>query len=595
MDSSPSAKRANRTLTTTVCVLIAALALVYVFITFRGLDSANAMDQAQIARELARGHGFRTLMIRPAALHEVLANGKDATLTTQQDTYHPPLQSLLWAPVFKALETWWPFDITRTVYAMDRVIAALGVFWFLLTLLLTHGMARRLFDRTVAGFTVLSLALSPQMWQLATGTGSRGLLLFLFTLSMYWFTSMMRRAQAGQSVGFGLILGQGLVCGLMVMTHWMAVWLVLGIAISITLLVPRQRASLIVILGIPLLCMAAWAMHNQVASGGMMGAGKAMLQSVLSPQGVAAQLRDFDNDMPPVYLDVLIHKLGVNIHSQMQDVYSHLGGVLAAMLFCLCLLHRFRRPEVQSMRWVILLIWGTACVGMAMFGLPGKSSDDNQIHCVFIPVLAMFGMAALAVFWARLNPGRRDMWHLHGAALVVLFFTAWPMFTGLPSEIKMGLFRKNQLMNWPTYQPITLSFLTKWVKADEVLVSDAPWSIAWYADRACVWLPKDTAQFDAIRKLAEDQGHHVAGIVISPLASADEISGVPFSGAYSAWADWIARGSVRGLGPDIAAAIKPLQIFPVPQSLGSIPLPDGRTIPCTTFFTDSTSRLPKKQ
>ncbi len=595
MDSSPPADRTNRTLTTTVCVLIAALAFVYVFITFRGLDSANAMDQAQIARELARGHGFRTLMIRPAALHEVLDHGKDATLTTQQDTYHPPLQSLIWAPVFKALETWWPFDITRTVYAMDRVIAGMGVFWLLLTLLLTHGMARRLFDRTVAGFTVLSLALSPQMWQIATGAGARGLLLFLFTLSMYWFTTMVRRSQASEPVGFGLILGLALTCGAMVMTHWMAVWLVLGIAASIALLVPRQRASLILILIVPLLCMVAWAMHNQAACGGLMGAGKAMLLSVLSPQGIAAQLRDFDNAMPPVYLDVLIHKLGVNIHSQMQEIYSHMGGVVAAMLFFLCLLHRFRRPEVQSMRWVILIIWGTAWVGMAMFGLPGKASDDNQIHCVFIPVLAMFGMAALAVFWARLNPLKRDLWSFQGYAFIVVFFTAWPMLTGLPSEIKMGLFRKNQLMNWPTYQPITLSFLTKWVKADEVLASDAPWSIAWYSDRACVWLPKDTNQFDTIRKLADGQGHHMAGIVITPLATADEVAGVPFSGAYSAWADWIARGSVRGLGPDLAVAIKPLQAFPVPQSMGSIPLPDGRTISCTTFFTDSTARLPKKQ
>ena len=59
MDSTPPGDRTNRTLTLTVCVLIAALAFVYVFISFRGLDSANAMDQAQIARELARGHGFR--------------------------------------------------------------------------------------------------------------------------------------------------------------------------------------------------------------------------------------------------------------------------------------------------------------------------------------------------------------------------------------------------------------------------------------------------------------------------------------------------------------------------------------------------------
>ena len=307
-------------LTMTVCVLIAALGFVYVFITFRGLTSANAMDQAQIARELARGHGFRTLMIRPAALHDVLANSKPATLTMQEDTYHPPLQSLMWAPAFRALQSWWKFAVSRTVYAMDRVIAGMGVFWLLLSLLLAHGMARRLFNRTIAGLTVLSLALSPQVWELATGAGSRGLLMFLFTLSMYWLAAIVRRSQAGEPAGFGLVFGLGLACGLMVMTHWMALFLVLGIVAAIALLIPSQRASIILIIVFPLAFMVAWGMHNQAVSGGFMGAGKAMLQSILAPQGVEVQLRDFDNAIPPVYLDVLIHKLGGNVHAQMQDM-----------------------------------------------------------------------------------------------------------------------------------------------------------------------------------------------------------------------------------------------------------------------------------
>ncbi len=578
-------------------MLIAALAFVFVFITFRGLTSARAMDQAQIARELARGHGFRTLMIRPAAFQTVLANGRDATITTQQDTYNPPLQSMLWAPLFKAVESWWTFDVNRgTVYALDRVIAGMGAFWLLLTLLLAHGMARRLFDRTIAAFTVLAVALSPQMWEIATGTGSRGLLLFLFTLSIYWLTAMMRRALAGEPAGFGLVLGISLACGLMVMTHWMAVWLVLGIVVAIAVLVPGQRPSLILIIAVPLLCLTAWALHNQAAGGNLLGAGEVTVRSLLSPQAEAAHLRDFSDTAPPVNLDVLIRKLGIHIHSQMQDLYLHLAGVVPAILFFLCLLHRFRRPEVQGMRWALLIIWAMAWAGMALTGLPNKAEDDNQIHCVFVPVLAIFGMAALAVFWARLNPGNGGLWTLHGYAVIAILLSGWPMLTELPSDLKTGLFLKNQLMNWPPYRPITLAFLGKWVKPEEVLASDAPWCIAWYGDRTCLWLPKERAQLDAIREIAEKQGHHMAGIVITPLASSDFVGGVPFSGAYSAWADWIARGPTLGLGPnvDIAAALKPLQTFPVHQSLGSVPIADGRVIPAITFYTDRAARLGMK-
>jgi hypothetical protein len=41
---------------------------------FRGLSDEKAMEQAQIAREIARGNGFSTKMIRPAALWQFESN-----------------------------------------------------------------------------------------------------------------------------------------------------------------------------------------------------------------------------------------------------------------------------------------------------------------------------------------------------------------------------------------------------------------------------------------------------------------------------------------------------------------------------------------
>jgi hypothetical protein len=39
---------------------VAALALAYLFIEFKGLSAADGIDHAQIARELAAGRGFST-------------------------------------------------------------------------------------------------------------------------------------------------------------------------------------------------------------------------------------------------------------------------------------------------------------------------------------------------------------------------------------------------------------------------------------------------------------------------------------------------------------------------------------------------------
>ncbi|MBV8969112.1 MAG: hypothetical protein JO331_08635 [Verrucomicrobia bacterium] len=50
-----------------VVVAIVGLGAAYLLIEFRGLSTSVGMRQAQIAREIARGNGFSTKEITPAA------------------------------------------------------------------------------------------------------------------------------------------------------------------------------------------------------------------------------------------------------------------------------------------------------------------------------------------------------------------------------------------------------------------------------------------------------------------------------------------------------------------------------------------------
>ena len=51
-------------------LILIILTLGNLFTLFRGLNSPQAMDQAQIAREIARGNGFTTKFIRPIAYEQ---------------------------------------------------------------------------------------------------------------------------------------------------------------------------------------------------------------------------------------------------------------------------------------------------------------------------------------------------------------------------------------------------------------------------------------------------------------------------------------------------------------------------------------------
>ena len=51
-------------------LILIILTLGNLFVLFRGLNSPQAMDQAQIAREIASGNGFTTKFIRPVAYEQ---------------------------------------------------------------------------------------------------------------------------------------------------------------------------------------------------------------------------------------------------------------------------------------------------------------------------------------------------------------------------------------------------------------------------------------------------------------------------------------------------------------------------------------------
>src|SRR4051812_17522489 len=84
-------------LTLTGCGAVA-LALLYLFVQFRGLSSQDGIDQAQVARELAAGHGFSTKNYRPVEIRlfqQRNAATSGALPEHLPELYHAPLQPLV--------------------------------------------------------------------------------------------------------------------------------------------------------------------------------------------------------------------------------------------------------------------------------------------------------------------------------------------------------------------------------------------------------------------------------------------------------------------------------------------------------------------
>ena len=499
----------------------------------------------------------------------------------------PPLQPLLWAPVFKLLERHMPYEPSKngSIYLLDRAIACLGAIGFLLTLWWTHGSARRLFDESVAAVTVAALIVCVPLWKLAVSGSPVALLVLLFALMIRVFVSAQIRHEEGIKVHFQLLF-LGLLSALMLLTHWLAIWLILGLIAAVYLAFPAKRGSVIWVAVIPFLTVFIWGGWLVQQSGDPLGGAKTLFQSHLLALNPSLPQRNFSIVTQSVSVDDLLRKMGWNWANQFGDGVAYLGHSVPALAFFVALLHPFRRSAVMKTVYGLGCMFFTVAVGMGMIGLEEKTMDENALYLVLVPAMAIFGSAMLAVLWSRLQVSGGYFWQRYGFAVIAVGLSAVPMLATLPADLKMGLTLRNRLYpHWPPYVPDRVAVVNKLLDENEMLFSDAPWFVAWYADVATAWIPTKRADFTAMQEAAHKHGVHVAGLIVTPLSSKITYLHEAFSGPYSEWPDLVFRGPMLALDRDF----QPRPDFPYKIALPLVAIPVGVSESLSmqmTFYTD---------
>ena len=82
-------------------------------------------------------------------------------------------------------------------------------------------------------------------------------------------------------------------------------------------------------------------------------------------------------------------------------------------------------------------MWLFGAIGMAIFGLKaGSATDPNQLHVLFAPLFAAYGLAFVAILWSRLK-FHTEIPPLRNAHFVVaILISAGPMVLDLPRQIR---------------------------------------------------------------------------------------------------------------------------------------------------------------
>jgi hypothetical protein len=379
----------------------------------------------------------------------------------------------------------------------------------------------RIFDAKIAAVCAILMLFCEVFWNYSLSGLPQMLMLLLFSCGMYFVYRAVEASTEGRISMTPAVIA-GVFFTLLALTHWMTVWIALGYIIFAAVSFRPRGIVALSILALLLIAAIGPVMRNLGITGTPFGTAFLTLYNGLGNGSEVAVMRNIDLEAEPLVLEGLLGKILRTTLLQATDIIPLLAGIVVAPLFFLSLLHPFKRPSIANFRWAILLMWITGAIGLAFFGITTQPLDPNQIHLLFAPLMTAYGVAFVSILWGRLEvvaatPQLRNVHHF-----VIVFICALPLILSLPQKVRVGMHVRDRggIPHWPPYYAPALnskiSGLKGWVTEKQVVFSDQPWAVAWYADRVSIWLPPTREGFAKLESAAADLQTPAVGILISP-------------------------------------------------------------------------------
>ena len=496
---------------------IAGLALVYNLRAYRNLATQEAMDSAQLARNIADGKGYTTLFIRPFSLYLVQSHNEAkhtaAPVATTNadfarikynphpDLANPPLYPVVLAGLMKVLPFHYPVELKKPFwsnnsqfwrYQPDFQIAMFNEVLLLAVVVLTFFLARKLFDVNVAWLSVPLTLGCELLWRFSVSGLSTMVLMVIF-LGLTWcvlrIEEMGREPQPRATWLLGLALAAGGLTGLGALTRYAFGWTIFPVVLFLIFFSGQRRVwHTLAALGAFVIVLTPWVIRNYAVSGTLFGtAGYAFAEGIGSFPQFQLERSVHPDVAHMLWFKMYLQKLLVNAHDILVNGLPRLGGSWASVLFLAGLLLGFRGMAVRRMRYFLLMCLGTFIVVQAL-GRTQLSDESPEVNSenllvLLIPLVFCYGVSFFLTFLEQMKLPVSQLRYAIIAVFVAL--SCLPMiFTFLSPKASPGAY--------PPYYPPDIQQAAGWMKENELMMSDVPWAVAWYGQRQCVWLTLNT-------------------------------------------------------------------------------------------------------
>ena len=542
-----------------VVAAAAVLSLVYSSIQFKGLEKREAIDIAQLSRNLARGEGFTTSVIRPVSLWHLKTYRPDheQMFENHPDLYNPPLYPLVLSGIFRLMPArTFEAKLQDLLYAPERwIILPFDQICMLLSLLLVFHWAKQLFDRRVAITAGLFLLFSDTLWSYSISGLPTTFLQLLLLASLYCLYLLDRRLNSPESVtasldagAIALIVASAVLMGMCFLTRYLSLFLALPMALYLARIMRGRGGVLwaLLFLAIVVGIITPWLVRNYRLSHSLLGV--ARYDFFATDEFTRSYNIDLKNEWS---VRSTLGRFMVNLRSYWVKDIRGMGSDICVLFFAASVLYAFRREEVSRLRLVLLGCLAMALIGMAFVGqtseLVNPDVNGGNLFVIFLPLVAIYGCAFFYLMLDRIN---FSMKLTRGLAIgfFALLNVAPMIFTLLPP--RRGPYP------YPPYCPPYMRLVARWFQPKEVGVSDMPWAVAWYMDRPALWLPATPDEYFEIHDFVAP--HNTSFAILTPYMLDRHYQSDLVKGEYKPWAT-ILRGQLDNkfplktatlLGPD---------------------------------------------
>ena len=494
-----------------LAVAVIGLAVLYDLNTYRGFNSVEAMDAAQVARNVAEGRGYTTDFIRPFSVylvqkhnHELHAGELQTTNAVdfaQLNGAHPdlanaPVYPTVLAALIKFWQPHWPVEMQKPFWSEDGRFLRYQAEWriaifnqvlLLAAVALTFLITKKLFDIQAAWLTALLTLGADLLWRFSV-SGQSTLLLLVIFLSLIWclikIEELGRAEDPPVSKLFILAVTAGLVVGAGMLTRYAFGWVIIPVVIFFTLFGGVRRPGLAIAAFLAFaLAVTPWLIRNLAVSGTLFGtAGYAVVEGTFAFPG-SRLMQSVNPDLTSAYwVRPYLSKFMGNIRPILQNDLLRVGGSWVAVLFFAGLLLGLRNVAARRLRYFTMMCLGVFAVAQAL----GKTQLSNiapeinseNLLVLLTPLAVIFGVA---FFLTLLNQMKTPTPQIRLAVIGVM------VVISCQSLIANLLPPKSSPVSYPPYYPPEIQKISGWMHPDELLMSDIPWAVAWYSNHQCVW------------------------------------------------------------------------------------------------------------